>query len=633
MPRALGSLFAVALLSLACANADARKKTATPVTSAPSACEDFYTYVNDAWLRAHPLPADAASFSRWDELNALTDTQTRQLLGNSHATNSGTASGLLADLIASGQDTGRLDASAKATAQPLLAQIDALRKPKDIARTIAALHAAGVPVLFDFDVLRDPGSGQPQATFIPAGLGLPEPAFYNSDQPELQRVGGLYRAYLADLLALAGVPGKKLTDQSGWAIAMEQALAKASNATSTQMLDIAQADKAYPALRLSEYLQKRGVAPAQVVMQDPEFFKAVDRMLAKTPVAHWQAYLRTQLMNSLAPALGKDLRQPYLAVFNDLDPDSADASPSARITNLIGQEGADLLGAAYAETYLDRSTAEKAHAIGEAIRAAMARAIDRADWLSAEGKAVAQRKLAAMRLEIGHPNESPGFAGLAFDRGNFANNLLALRRWNNARALARLDRPAWPWPVSQTQALIGYQATENRLIVTAAALRAPALEGKSNAADYGSFGALIGQQMSLAFADLEGADGRALAQRQAGLITQYNAYPIAGNGKVDGLRTQRQNAADLAGLELAWDAYNARGAIDAAGKKDFFTAWAALWARHDHEPATPTESDFAPARWRSNGPLSNLPAFASTFACKARQAMFKPEKEQYALWR
>ncbi len=633
MPRAFGPLFAVALLMLACGNADAKKKTATPAATSPSACEDFYTYVNDGWLRAHPLPADAASFSRWDELNALADTQTRQLLGNSRATNSGTASGLLADLIASGQQTDRLDASVKAAAQPLLVQIDAMRKPKDIARTIAALHAAGVPALFDFQILREPNSGQPQATFIAGGLGLPEPAFYNSEQPELQRVGGLYRAYLADLLALADVPGKKLTEQSAWAIAIEQALAKASNATSAQTFDIAQANKTYPALRLSEYLQKRGVAPAQVLLQNPEFFKAVDRMLSKTPVAHWQAYLRTQLMNSLAPALGTDLRQPYLAAFNDLDPESAGASPSVRITNLTGREGADLLGAAYAETYLDRSTAEKAHAIGEAIRTAMARAIDRADWLSAEGKAAAQRKLAAMRLEIGQASEPPGFTELTFDRGNFAGNLLALRRWNNARALARFDRPAWPWPINQTQPLIGYQATENRVIVTAAALRAPALEGKSNAADLGSFGALIGQQMSLAFADLQGADGRTLTQRQTGLIAQYNAYPVAGNRKVDGLRTQRQNAADLAGLELAWDAYNAQGAIDAAGKKDFFTAWAALWARQERESATPAESDFAPARWRSNGPLSNLPAFASTFACKARQAMFKPEKEQYALWR
>lgn len=631
MPRAFAPLFAVALM-LACGNADAKKKPAAPAPASPSACEDFYTYVNDAWLRAHPLPAGAESFSRWDELSALADTQTRQLLGNSRAGSGGAASGLLADLVASGQQTDRLDASVKTAAQPLLVQIDAMRKPKDIARVIAALHAAGVPVLFDFDVLREPGSGQPQATFIAAGLGLPEPAFYNSEQSELQRVGGLYRAYLADLLALAGAPGKQLTDQSAWAIAIEQALAKASIAESAQTLDTAQADKAYPALRLSEYLQKRGVAPKRISLRNPEFFKTVDRMLAKTPVAHWQAYLRTQLMNSLAPALGKDLRQPYLAVFNDLDPDSAGAGTSVRITGLIGQEGADLLGAAYAETYLDRLAAEKARAIGEAVRATMARAIDRADWLDTEGKATAQRKLAAMRLEIGQTSEPPTFAGLSFDRGNFAGNLLALRRWNNARALARLDRPAWPWPVSQTQPLIGYQATENRVIATAAALRAPALEGKSDAADFGSFGALIGQQMSLAFADSQGADGRSFVQRQPGLVAQYNAYPAAGNRKVDGLRTQRQNAADLAGLELAWDAYSA-GPADAAGKKDFFTAWAALWARQERASAAPAESDFAPARWRSNGPLSNLPAFAATFACKAKQAMFKPEKEQYALWR
>lgn len=637
MSFAFRPLIAVLLVSVASASVAAKKKPVIPAAPvAPAPCVDFYSHTNFGWLRAHPLPAGAQSFSRWDEANASAELQTRELLARAQSDKPGAASRLLAELVASAQETATLDAAAQLTAQPLLAQINAVRKPKDIARVVAALHLAGVPVLFGFDALRDPETGQPRASFYPAGLGLPDPAYYVSTAPELQRAVALYRNYLAELLKFAGVPEAKLAEQAAYAFAIEQALAQAMAGSATETVAVAQARKSYPALFLSDFMQMQGAAPAVISIQQPEFFKVLDRMLVKPSVPQWQAYLRTQLAHSLASTTARDLRQPYLAALSLAPSASGMVSASERLANLTRQEASELLSAAYTETYLNRVDEQRADALGESIRASMGRAIDRAAWLSQEGKLASRTKLAAMRLAIGKPIEPVSFTGLVFDRRNYAGNLLALRRWNRSRSLARLSSAVWPWPVSQTQPTIGYQAGENRLIVTAASLHAPAFEAKSTASDYGSFGALLAQQMSLAFADFSENDGRALAYRQAGLIAQFDGYPATATTKVNGARMQRQNAADLAAIEIAWDAFVAQGAPDPASRKEFFSAWALVWARQDSPAAlalAQTQSSFAPVKWRVNGPLANTPAFTQAFACKSGQPMYKFDKDQLAIWR
>ncbi len=605
----------VALLVFIDGQASARKKPA-PGPAPASACTDFYAIANQDWLLAHPLPASAGSLSRWDELNALAAHQTAELLTRSGPEAAGPSARLLADLVASGRDVGQLPAAVRTTAKPLLAKIDAIKLPRDIARTVIALQVAGVPVLYDFDVLRDPDSGQPRATFQPGTLGLPGREFYGRPEPALKILTGQYRQALVTLLTLAGAPAAKAGLQADAALTLEKSLASAMAGPGDKILTADALTKTYSSLQLSDLLKMLGAAPADVTIRQPDYFKAVDKLLAKPVVAQWQAYLRVRLMLSLADALPEDPRRAYLSTLGRAP---AAAMPE-RLSAWIRDEGADLLDLAYADAFLGSDRQQQAQAIGEAVRAAMARAIDRATWLSSDGKAAASSKLSAMRLGIGQPVIAISHDGLAMDRDNLAANLLAVRRWNRARSLARLQAPIWPWPVDQTRSVIGYQGANNRLIVTAAALQIPVFNGESQAADFGALGSLIGQQMSLAFADLDGTDGLELGKREARLLTQYAAYAVTPSVRVDAQRTQRMNAADLSGIELSWDAYRSHAGNDHGGDQAFFRAWASLWARQDSESsqsAAAATSVFAPARWRVNGPLANLPGFAQTYACQA----------------
>ncbi|MFT3807526.1 M13-type metalloendopeptidase [Arenimonas sp.] len=624
----LRPLFAILVLTLASGSVDAAKKPATPAP--PTPCTDFYSSVNGEWLKGNPLPANAASYSRWNQLNELADRQTRQLLADGNAQNArGPASRLLADLVASGLDEDSLDISSRAAIEPLLARIATIKKGKDVSATVAALYQAGVPVLFQFKVQRDPGTGRPRAVLVPDALGLGDPTFYLSSDPAIQEIGGIYRAYSADLLRYSGVPGKQLAAQSAAALSIEDALAKAMFGGETSV-ELMQADKSFPNTQLGAFVRQTGAAPEQVVLANGEFFKTLEKMLAKPAIPQWQAYLRMRVLQSMAPMLGKDYRLAYANLVDQTIAKRLPRTQGERVAALVQEQASDLLSAAYAERQMSDGEVRSAEAIGDALRAAMGRAIDRAPQLDAERKAAAHRQLAALRLAIGRPLQPTTiFDGLTFGRNTYATNVLALRRWAKTREIALLVAPDWPSPVSQTQPLIGFEASQNRVIVTAAALQSPVFGRVNPAADYGALGALIGREISL------GYDSLLAGTKLQALAAQYGAYPVATGVNINPALTQLQNSADLAGLELAWAALNAQGTPpDWAAKKSFLTAWAALWARHDRENlASSMQSPYAPAQWRVNGSVVNLPDFAKVFSCKAKQPMFKSAAQQVALWR
>jgi len=626
LPKTRNWVLVIVLLAMTSGSVLARKKP-PPAPAVSPTCTDFYQVSNDDWLRAHP-PSPTGG-SRWSELNALAQQQTLDLLTRTETDADGSAAHSLADLVASGQNPARRTLAVRATAAPLLEKINNVRKSRDLAQVITTLQLAGVPVLFDIAVRRDPATGQAVAMIQPSELGLPGREYYGRSEPALKALTVQYRQALASLLTTAGVLSAKSAEQAGLALALESSLAAAMATPQPTMMSVAAVDKAYPLLRLPDLLKSLAVAPTNISVLQPGYFKTANQLLAKPNISQWQAYLRARLMLALADALPDDPRRAYLTTLGR----APAATPSERLANWIRDDGGDLLDLAYIDTYLGSDRQKQAQDLAEAMRAAMTRAIDRATWLSPEGRAAASRQLSTMRLEIATPVVPIEAGRLVFDRDNLAANLLGIRRWNRARSLLRLQLTDPASAIDQTRPVIGYQAADNRLMVTAAALQPPVFAGPSQASNFGAFGALLGQQMSLALGNFTGSDGVEWNRRTAGLIAQYSTYPSPARGKVDGLRTQRMNAADLSGLELAWGAYRNSTPGETGGDQAFFRAWATLWARQDGAPATTTATIFAPSRWRANGPLANLPAFAQTFACPAGQGMVRNAAEQVALWR
>ena len=101
----------------------------------------------------------------------------------------------------------------------------------------------------------------------------------------------------------------------------------------------------------------------------------------------------------------------------------------------------------------------------------------------------------------GAPVEDIDYTVQPMGRASFGSNMLIASTWRHAQEMRRIGRPdvARRWDLLPQNPALAYDAAQNRLIVTAAVLQAPVLDmATDGASHYGTFGALVGHELSRA---------------------------------------------------------------------------------------------------------------------------------------
>jgi putative endopeptidase len=111
---------------------------------------------------------------------------------------------------------------------------------------------------------------------------------------------------------------------------------------------------------------------------------------------------------------------------------------------------------------------------------------------------------------------------------------------------------------------------------------------------------------------------------------------------VKGQLTLGENIGDLGGLTIAYAAMQKAYAGKPKPKIDgftpeqrFFLAWAQVWREQTRPEALRNlvlTNPHAPAEWRVNGPLSNMPEFKAAWGCKDGDTMVRPEDKRARIW-
>ena len=669
MPNLRPSALALCLvLAVAAPHADAAKKR-KPAAPKPApvlaACNDLYAAANADWLKANPVPA-SGSVSALGQLAERAQQQQRNLLEAAMTAPKTPVQKLLGDFWASGMDEAAVERDAATPVAPLLARIDAIRKPQDIAPAIAALHQVGIPVAFDFSADIDLKNLDTYfGYFSQGGLGLPDPAFYTRNDADARGVLGRYNGYVQKILVLSGTPQARAAADAALVIDLETRIARvAKSRAELQGLrarynpvptkDFA---KKYRNLQLNEFLKAQGVNAEQVSMADPALFAQLDKLVGSLKPAEWQAYLRFQVGAAMAPYLSKNWRAADQEFRGQLFRGEDAPLPRWRVVlDAINASAGWMVAREYTDRYLPQARAERADAIARNVKAALAAAVDRNTWMDAQSKTEARAKVDRLKIEIGKPGTDIDYSTQPMGRGSFGSNILIASTWHHREEMKRIGRASADrrWDVLPQFPVLGYDLAHNRLFITAAVLQDPVLdESQPVAAQYGSFGAMVGHEMSRAV-DARGrridsteslrdwwtpATAGAWDSRVAPLAPLYGRFAYPGNPAlhVDGARTRDENAADLAGLELAWSAYEKEEPQAAAATQQaFFRGWAKLWAQQLSGADATAHAQSAPyphGQWRANVPAMQLPSFSAAFECKAGSAMFAPETERQSIWR
>lgn len=666
--RPLVLALAIGLITaLAAHDADAQRKKRAPAPPPVSpACTDYYATANAEWLQAHPANPAAPAISALGQLVERTQSQQRDLLEAATQSPQNDVQRLLGDFWASGLDEAAVERDGAAPIAPLLARINGIKRARDVPPAIAALHQVGIPVLFNFGADLDLDNLERHiGYFMQGGLGLPDPAYYTRTDPDTRELLGRYRNYVQQILALTGTAAAKLEAESQAVIDLETRIAQFSKPLSALRDPFANyaptptegLGKRFRNLQLDAFLKVQGVTDDTVSMADPELFNQLNQLVGGLKPDAWKAYLRWRVGDAIAPYLAKGFRDAEFEFRGRVLRGEAAPAPRWRQTlDAINTAAGPMLGREYVARHLPPAHKSRAEEVAARIRDQLAQAIERDGWMDAASRREAKAKLDKLKIEIGSPRRDLDYSVQPMGRGSFGGNMLIASTWRHREEMKRIGKHNADrrWDVLPQQVALAYDIAHNRLIATAAVLQAPVFDpAQGEAGLYGAFGALVGHELT-GLLDVKGrhvdskgklrdwwtpSDQQAWQALDAGLATQYERYdfPEVPGVKVSGRLTGEENLADLSGLELAQAAFAvAHPQASPEDARAFFRAWAGLWPQQlaaAEATRRVTAAVWAPGRWRTNGPLTNMAAFAQAFECKPGVPMQQPETGRIVIWR
>ncbi|AIE85854.1 M13 family metallopeptidase [Fimbriimonas ginsengisoli] len=631
---------------------------------------DFFQYANGGWFRKNPIPP---AESGWGIGNLVRDElYARQLAVNKKAASGrfpeGSDDQKIGDFWVAAMDEAKAEQVGLKPLAPWLTKIDGVATTRDAISVGFALQELGVRPFFNVDVYQDEKRSDVMSLHLSqGGLEMPGRDYYLDSEPRFATIRGEYLKYIAGILELSGGSG---SDAPG-VLKFETALATVSRKIEElrdtdrnyHMMPLAEVQaKLDPSIPWVEALATWNLRPKEVVVGQPEFFSGLETLLAATPPADLRAYLRFHLVSQFAPYLNK--RAEALSFDFNNRTLSGQKEPQPRWKRALEAENSAIgfiLGKSFVKEYFPPASKKRYSDLIEAFRRTYAKRIDRLAWMSPATKAKAHHKLATMVKKVGYPDRWKDYSALKIGRSSFCENMIAASQWSFRDEISKFGKPVdrKEWDITPQTFNAYYNPSNNEIVMPAAAFAIPGL--KDSEIDepllYGNAGASwIGHEMTHGFDD-QGRqfdfrgnfadwwtkeDAAQFENRAALMVKQFDGYEPLPGLHINGQATLGENIADYGGLLLGLDAFKESKSYK-EGKKiagltpmqRFFLGYDLSWLREQTEQSLTRglKSDVhAPAKWRVNGPLSNLPDFYEAFGVKPGQPMWRDPSLRPDIW-
>ena len=641
-----------------------------------SPCNDFYEFSGGNWLRANPVPSYATSWGPRNLLGLRTQATLKQILEEAAANPSaapGSNAQKVGDFYAAAMDTAAIEKAGIAPLRPELARIAALKTRAELPALIAHEQDLGTGAFFRGGVEVDEKQTTRYVVGLhQGGLTMGDRDYYLKDDARTQKIRAAYRAYMQQVFNLLGDNPATAAKNAGTIERLEKRLAQASR-TRVELRDpqanynemtLAAATQRYPAMQLPKLLADRQLSKAQeIIVGQPAFFEELNAVLKTEPLADLQTYMRWQLVRSVAstlPAAYVEASFKYNQVLTGATQQTVRWKRVQAATDAT-------IGEAFGQLYVDKafSPAAKRKALEMLanIKASMAEHIQTNTWMSALTKAEALKKLNALRVKIGYPDKWKNYSALAITRESYTKNVLAVRLWESRREAARFGGPVdhTEWGMTPPTINAYYNPPLNEIVFPAGYLQPPFFDPNADdAVNYGAIGGVMGHEMTHGFDDqgrqydAQGnlrdwwtpQDATEFTKRAAVVGRQYDAFSPLDSVHVNGKLTMGENLADFAGLTIVYGALqkqlqqrygnNPRPKYDGfTPEQRFFLSWAQLRRQNIRPEALRQQiqtDPHSPGRYRTIGPIMNMPQFQAAFGCQEGDKMTRTTADRAVIW-
>jgi putative endopeptidase len=636
---------------------------------------DFFSYANGGWFQKNAIPASESSNGIFRMIGDTINSQVKYICEEA-AKDTQAAKGSnkqkIGDFYASGMDTLAIE---KAGISPLhneLQKIDSIQNIKSLLSTIAHLQILGVGPAFSFYVSQDDKISTKHALFFwQGGLGLGERDYYfNTDS----RTANIRKEYVKHVEAMLTKLGEdKITSEKNASVIMslETDLAKASRKLEAlrdpiknyNKLSLAQFNKLTPEINWKDVLPILKVMNADsVIVGQPEFYKALSKLIKQYSIHDWKEYLKWNLINEYASYLNSEIDNQNFKFYGTVMRGTIKQKPRwKRVVQQTNNSLGELIGQVYVAEYLPKGSKEKLLEIGNSIRDVYADHIKALDWMGDSTRKKALHKLSKIVMKVGYPDTWKDLSSMAIDRNSYCTNVMHANEWAYNFMIAKYGKPVdkTEWGMDPQTYNAYYNPSNNEIVVPACNILVPGFEGRmpDDAILYGIIGgSTFGHEITHGFDD-QGSkydengnlkewwtaqDREKFIAKTKLIVKQFNKYKVLDSMHLNGDATQGENIADLGGVVMGYEAFKKTQQFKEnktinglTPDQRYFLAYGYAWMLNmkDESIAQQIMMDVhAPAKFRVNGPLSNIPEFYKTFNIKEGDSMYQSDSLRVVIW-
>jgi putative endopeptidase len=640
---------------------------------------DFYLYANGGYIAHTKLPADRAALGVFNTLVDLSFKQVASIIDDAAKSNApaGSDERKIADLYKSYMDEAAIESHGMAALKPHLAEIAAVKTPRELAHALGAslrddvdalnatnFHTSNIFGLWVAPSFNDPDHYAPY--LLQGGTELPDRDYYLESSDSMKDIRAKYQAHVAKMFELAGLSDPEA--RATRVIALETEIAK-KQISLADSEDIHRANNPWqlsdftakaPGLDWAEFFRAATLEKQNTfIVWQPSAFTGEAALVAAQPIDAWKDLLAYHLIEDHAAATSKALALERFAFFGTTLNGTPQQRPrdfrgQALVSNILG----DPIGKIYAKRFFPPEAKAQVQAMVANLLAAFRVRLESIAWMAPATKKEAIAKLGTLRVSVGYPDHFRSYAGYQVSPDNLFANLWNSSLFEYHYSLSRIgqptDRNEWCMEPQTVNAV--NLPLDNGLNFPAAILQPPFFDPKAPAAhNYGAIGTIIGHEISHTF-DSEGAafdsqgrvrnwwtpeDLQHFETVTAALAAQYDTYEPFPGVHVKGKQVLGESIADVAGLAAAFDAFHASLKGAEAPKVDnftsdqqFFIAFAQNWASVTRDAALRQQvltDPHPPGQYRALT-VRNEDGWYTAFDIQPTDKLYLAPKERVRIW-
>lgn len=629
--------------------------------------DDFYRFVNGQWLNDFQLPEDKAYYGNNSSLVDKSRAQVKAIINevSTSINETGSDEQKIADLYKTFMDVDAIESKGLSSLADEIARIDNITNNTDLSEYMAYANVfSNAP--FGFYVYLDDKNSTEHIIYVyQSGLGLPDRDYYFKDDDKSKNIQGKYVAHIGNMLKLTGMDDAE--ERAKTIYALEKALAaghwdriKNDKLENTyNKMSFADFSATVPSIDWDAWLKHTMVdKPETLVVEQPSYFETINQVMKDTPLDAWKDYYKWHLLSNFAKYLTPSFENESFAFYGTVLSGTTEQEPRwKRAVDLVNGTAGELVGKVYVKRHFSAEAKTRVIDMVKNIRSALGDSINQSAWMDEITQVKAHEKLARIDVKIGYPDVWRDYSKMVINDTDLVANKKESRRFYTHRSRSKLgqplDRTVW-WMNPQT-VNASYTPSMNEILFPAGILQPPYFNlHADDAINYGGIGSIIGHEMGHGFDDSGSkfdADGnrvdwwtaedhKQFKQRTAQLLKQYNAFTVVDGTHVIGELTQGENISDLSGLSIAFKAFKANYKGDEVidgytPEQRFFIGWAQIRMRkyRDEFLLLQIETNpHAPAEFRINGVLRNMPEFYQAFDVEPGDAMYLPEDQRVKIW-